>query len=172
MLNKLGKFLGGGVSKPIRDIAGAFIAPKDTRVLNEHEYKLAVLKQFEAYTTSEKGSLFERFVGGLNALPRPLMALGSIALVAWIILAPSFGADTEKLFAGIIALQNAPFVTGLLGTIVMFYFGSRIQVKSLNAKQTALRIENMEKTSNLVMDMIDRLDKREDDKSDHSLLNK
>ena len=72
MLKQLGNFLGGGVAKPIRDIAGTFIAPKDVRQENEYSYKLKVLEQFQAYTTSEKGSWFERFVGGLNALPRPL----------------------------------------------------------------------------------------------------
>lgn len=153
MLKKLGQFLGGGVAKPIRDIAGTFVAPKDTRALNDHEYKLAVLSQFQAYTTSEKGSWFERFVGGLNALPRPVMALGTIALIGYAIFNPI------QATAAFGALETIPTeLWGMFGIVVTFYMGGRLQIKSLNAKEKAQRIENMEKTSNLIMGMIDRLD--------------
>ena len=156
MLKQLGNFLGGGVAKPIRDIAGTFVAPKDTRALNEHEYKLAVLQQFQAYTTSEKGSVFERFVSGLNALPRPILALGSIFLVGYSIY------DSERATAAYAALEIIPTeLWGMLGIVVSFYMGGRLQIKALNAKERAQRIDNMEKTSNLVMSMIDRLDARE-----------
>ena len=161
MLGKLGKFLGGGVAKPIRDIAGTFVAPKDTRQLNEHEYKLAVLQQFQAYTTSEKGSLFERFVGGLNALPRPILALGTIFLIGFAIY------DPGQATAAYTALEVIPTeLWGMLGIVVSFYMGGRLQVKHLNAKEKAQRLENMEKTSNLVMDMIDRLDAKQSKPTD------
>ena len=155
MLGKLGKFLGGGVAKPIRDIAGTFIAPRDERAMNEQEYKLAVLKQFQAYTTSNKGSWFERFVGGLNALPRPLMVYGVMALIVHLCFT-----DSPVVIANLQQLDNSPIVAGTLSAIIAFYFGGRIQVKHLSAKEQAQRLENMERTANLIMDMNERLDAR------------
>ena len=161
MLNKLGKFLGGGVAKPIRDIAGQFTAPKDVRQLNEHEYKLAVLKQFEAYTTSEKGSIIERTIGAFNGAVRPILAFGSISLVAIAII------DPVRAQAAYLALQTVPQEVWVnFGIVVSFFMGGRLQVKALSAKEKAQRLDNMEKTSNLVLNMIDRLDKRADDKSE------
>lgn len=158
MLNKIGKFLTGGATKGIRDVAGQFMAPRDERQMNEHEYKLAVLKQFESYTTSDKGSWFERFVGGLNALPRPLFALGIIVYLG-------YGLAIDKTaFASLNLITNQAWA--FIGVVTTFYFGNRMQVKHLNAKEQAQRIDNMEKTSNLVMDMIDRLDKRNADNGD------
>ena len=157
MLKQLGNFLGGGVAKPIRDIAGTFIAPKDVRQENEYSYKLKVLEQFQAYTTSEKGSWFERFVGGLNALPRPILAIGTIYLIGYSVV------DPGKATAAYLSLQNIPTeLWAMLGIVVSFYMGGRLQIKSLNAKEKAQRLENMEKTSNLIMDMIDRLDAKQE----------
>ena len=157
MLKQIGKFLSGNAVQGIRSVAGAFTAPKDTRALNDHEYKLAVLSQFQAYTTADKGSWFERFVGGLNALPRPIMALGVISLIGYALF------DPVKATAAYASLQTIPSeLWGMLAIVVSFYMGGRLQVKSLGAKEKAQRLENMEKTSNLIMDMIDRLDKKED----------
>ena len=169
MLKKLGRFLGGGVSKPIREIAGQFIAPKDTRQLNQHEYKLAVLEQFQAYTTSNKGSMFERFVGGLNALPRPLIALGTISLIGYIIIAPT---EAGVILQAKIEMLNTfnTFWQGIIAGVFALYYGGRMQMKHYNAKEQSQRLENMEKTSHLIMDMIDRLDERNtivSDKSDN-----
>ena len=80
MRQKFFKFLLDVVAK-LRDIAGTVIASMDVRQENEFSYKLKVLEQFQAYTTSEKGIWFERFVGNLNALPRPLMVYGVMALI-------------------------------------------------------------------------------------------
>ena len=155
MIKQLGKFLGGGVAKPIRDIAGTFIAPRDERAMNEQEYKLAVLKQFSDYTKSDKGSPFQRFVGGLNALPRPFLALGTIGLVGYAMI------DAESATQSFAALSNLPTeLWGMLAIVVSFYMGGRLQIKSLNAKEQAQRLENMERTANLIMDMNDRLDAR------------
>ena len=155
MLGKLGKFLGGGVAKPIRDIAGTFVAPRDQRQMNEQEFKLAVLQQFSDYTKSDKGTFFERCVGALNALPRPIMALGAIALIPYAMFDKAHGIGA---FAGLSAVP--PEVWNIIYIIVPFYFGSRIQTKHLNAKEKAQRLENMERTANLIMDMNDRLDSR------------
>ena len=159
MLKQLGKFLGGGVSQPIRDIAGQFSAPKDVIAKNDYEYKLQVLAQFQAYTTSEKGSFFERFVGGLNALPRPIIALGTIALIGYIIISP---AQSGVILTAKIEILNSfnTFWQSIIAGVFALYFGGRMQTKHYSAKEQSQRLENMEKTSNLIMDMIDRLDEK------------
>ena len=154
--NLVGKVVNATTAGAVRDVAGTFLAPRDQREMNEQEYKLAVLRQFSDYTKSDKGSWFERFVGGLNALPRPLMALGTIALIPYAMFDEANGIGA---FAGLAAVP--PEVWNLVYIIVPFYFGSRIQTKHLNAKEQAKRLDNMERTANLIMDMNERLDARQ-----------
>ena len=67
---------------------------------------------------------FDRFVDGLNRLPRPMMALGVIGLFAAAMGDPDWFAAR---MAGI-ALVPEP-LWWLLGAIVSFYFGARHQAK-------------------------------------------
>ena len=161
MLGKLGKFLGGGVAKPIRDIAGTFIAPRDVRAMNENEYKLEVLRQFIIESQREPTTWWTAFTQGLNQLPRPILALGTIGLIGIAVFDPGRATGAYG------ALTNVPQeLWALLGIIVSFYMGGRLQIKALSAKQASQRLENMERTANLIMDMNERLDKRAEDKVD------
>ncbi|MEL7092750.1 MAG: holin family protein [Pseudomonadota bacterium] len=68
---------------------------------------------------------FDRFMDGLNRLPRPALALGTLGLFVSAMVAPLWFAERMQ---GI-ALVPEP-LWWLLGVIVSFYFGARHQVKS------------------------------------------
>jgi len=71
------------------------------------------------------GGGFDRFMDGVNRLPRPAMALGTLGLFISAMVAPLWFAQRMQ---GI-ALVPEP-LWWLLGVIVSFYFGARHQVKS------------------------------------------
>lgn len=68
---------------------------------------------------------FDRFMDGVNRLPRPALALGTLGLFVSAMVAPLWFAQRMQ---GI-ALVPDP-LWWLLGVIVSFYFGARHQVKS------------------------------------------
>lgn len=63
---------------------------------------------------------FDRFVNGLNRLPRPLLALGTLALFGY---AMSDPAGFSLRMAGLATVPEP--LWWLLGAIVSFYFGAR-----------------------------------------------
>lgn len=68
---------------------------------------------------------FDRFMDGLNRLPRPALALGTLGLFVSAMVAPLWFSERMQ---GI-ALVPEP-LWWLLGVIVSFYFGARHQVKA------------------------------------------
>lgn len=76
------------------------------------------------FEVSRKG-MFDRVMDGLNRLPRPAMALGTLGLFAAAMIDPLwFSARMQG-----IALVPEP-LWWLLGVIVSFYFGARHQAKA------------------------------------------
>ena len=85
-----------------------------------HEAQQAALDQLGAEFELERRGLFDRFVDGLNRLPRPMLALGTLALFIFAMAEPvAFAARMEGL-----AYVPEP-LWWLLGAIVGFYFGAR-----------------------------------------------
>ncbi len=78
----------------------------------------------EEFLVPRQGS-FDRFMDGVNRLPRPALALGTLGLFVSAMVAPLWFAERMQ---GI-ALVPEP-LWWLLGVIVSFYFGARHQVKS------------------------------------------
>ncbi|WP_068110402.1 holin family protein [Tropicimonas marinistellae] len=84
----------------------------------------AALAQFAAEFTQPRKSLFDQVIDGLNRIPRPAMALGTLALFVTAMVDPIwFAARMQG-----IALVPEP-LWWLLGAIVGFYFGARHQAK-------------------------------------------
>ena len=75
------------------------------------------LKQFAAEFAHQRRSLFDRFVGGLNRLPRPMLAFGTIALFVAAMYDPDGFADRTSS----VVLVPKP-LWWLMGAIVSFYF--------------------------------------------------
>lgn len=82
------------------------------------------LEQFASeFAVPRKGG-FDRFMDGVNRLPRPMMALGTLGLFVAAMVDPIWFASRMQ---GI-ALVPEP-LWWLLGAIVSFYFGARHQAK-------------------------------------------
>lgn len=113
---------------------GRNVVAETTEVFREHAEKGAVraadaksesLQQFAAEFVHPQRGAFDRVIDGLNRLPRPMLALGTI----WLFVTAMQSPDT--FIAGMegIALVPEP-LWWLMGAIVSFYFGARHQAKS------------------------------------------
>ncbi|SIN86839.1 holin family protein [Vannielia litorea] len=87
-------------------------------------YQGAALDQFGREFMIERRGWFDRFMDGLNRLPRPALALGTLFLFVTALVDPIwFAARMQG-----IALVPEP-LWWLMGAIVSFYFGARHQAK-------------------------------------------
>jgi hypothetical protein len=86
---------------------------------------LASLQQFAAeFHPREQRTWWDSFMDGLNRLPRPLMTLG---ILGFFVLAPL---DPLRFMQIATAYEMMPDgFWALLGIVVAFYFGGRMQVK-------------------------------------------
>ena len=92
------------------------------------------MAQFGAEFTVERKGWFDRFMDGLNRLPRPALALGTLGLFVAAMVDPIwFAARMQG-----IALVPEP-LWWLLGVIVSFYFGARHQVKTQEFQRSIVR---------------------------------
>jgi len=87
--------------------------------LDEEAYARAMAQHGQEFLAPSRG-WFDGFVNALNRLPRPLLALGTMALFVYSMVEPAgFGLRME-------GLQRVPEpLWWLLGAIVGFYFGAR-----------------------------------------------
>ncbi len=94
----------------------------------------AALGQFQGEFSLARTGWFDRFMDGLNRLPRPAMALGTMGLFIAAMVDPVwFAARMQG-----IALVPEP-LWWLLGVIVSFYFGARHQFKGQNFQASILQ---------------------------------
>lgn len=125
MWNFIAKLFGGGVSAVV-DSAGGLVktiwgdrAAKDAAIASEQH---DVLEQFAAeFVARQQRTWWDSLVDGINRLPRPMMAIGTLGTFVWAAYDPiSF---TECMVAlGVVPEQ----LWYLWLTIVAFYFGGRI----------------------------------------------
>lgn len=87
--------------------------------LEEEAYARAMTEMGKEFEVARPG-FFDSLVNGLNRLPRPLLALGTMGLFVYAMVEPNgFGIRME-------GLQQVPEpLWWLLGAIVGFYFGAR-----------------------------------------------
>ena len=87
--------------------------------LEEQAYARAINQFGQEFQIARPG-FFDSFINGLNRLPRPLLALGTMGLFVYAMVEPAgFGIRME-------GLQQVPEpLWWLLGAIVGFYFGAR-----------------------------------------------
>ena len=120
----LGVLLGGG-RNAIRETVEVFRPNAEADAVREAARTAAALSQFAAEFQIERRGFFDRFVDGLNRLPRPMLALGTLGLFVSAMTDPIWFAERMQ---GI-ALVPEP-LWWLMGAIVSFYFGARHQAKT------------------------------------------
>ncbi|WP_291726590.1 holin family protein [Leisingera sp. F5] len=109
----------------LRETVEVFRENAEAGAVRSHEMQTAALSQLAAEFQYGGKSRFDRFMDAVNRLPRPMLALGTLALLVSALSDPVwFAARMQGL-----ALVPEP-LWWLLGVIVSFYFGARHQVKS------------------------------------------
>lgn len=113
-----------GSGNVIRDTAEVFRENAEAAAVRDAEYRDAALAQFGKEFTRPSRAGFDRVIDGLNRLPRPAMAFGTLGLLGSAMTSPEwFAARMQGL-----ALVPEP-LWWLLGAVVSFYFGARHQSK-------------------------------------------
>lgn len=114
----------GGNRNAVVETVEVFRENAEKAAVRGLDAQAAALAQFAAeFGQSQRGG-FDRFVDGLNRLPRPLLALGTISLFVAAMVDPIWFGDR---MSGI-ALVPEP-LWWLMGAVVSFYFGARYQAK-------------------------------------------
>jgi len=119
-----GLIFGGGRNAVVETVE-AFRENREKGAQRDIARTEAALAQFAAEFALPKKSLFDRVIDGLNRVPRPAMALGTIGLFVCAMHDPVWFAERMQ---GV-ALVPEP-LWWLLGAIVSFYFGARHQAKT------------------------------------------
>jgi hypothetical protein len=119
----IGKLGGGAIASAgdaAEGLSEVFVANATRRIeLEQDAFALAQQAAMEEFRQSGSGR-FDRLVNGLNRLPRPLMALGTMGLFGFAM------TDPEAFTARMVGLNYVPEpLWWLLGAVVGFYFGAR-----------------------------------------------
>ncbi|CUH65597.1 hypothetical protein TL5118_01381 [Thalassovita autumnalis] len=123
ILRMLEGLFGGGAGEMRRTVE-VFRENAESGAQRGQVMQQAALQQFAAEFARDRRGLFDRLIDGLNRLPRPGLALGTLALFVAAMVDPQwFAARMQG-----IALVPEP-LWWLLGVIVSFYFGARHQAK-------------------------------------------
>lgn len=118
-------FLFGNGRNVVRETAEVFRENAEAGAERAAALQGEVLSQYAAELNRTRQGLFDRVIDGLNRLPRPAMALGTLGLFVAAMVDPLWFAERMQ---GI-ALVPEP-LWWLLGVIVSFYFGARHQAKA------------------------------------------
>lgn len=125
MIGTLLSFLFGGGRNAIVETAQVFRENAEAGAERAHIAQDHALAQFAAEFAQAQTGPFDHLMDGVNRIPRPALALGTLGLFLSAMIDPVwFAARMQG-----IALVPEP-LWWLLGVIVSFYFGARHQTKS------------------------------------------
>lgn len=134
IVENLFTLLFGGSRNAVTETVEVFRENAEKSAARGSEAKAAALAQFSSeFGLSDRGG-FDRFIDGMNRLPRPLLALGTIGLFVAAMIDPIWFASRME---GV-ALVPEP-LWWLMGAIVSFYFGARYQVKGQEFKASVAK---------------------------------
>ncbi|MDZ4312697.1 MAG: holin family protein [Cypionkella sp.] len=103
-----------------KGVAEVFVPTATKRMELSAQAQKAALEQFGDEFSNASTSGFDRLVNGLNRLPRPLLAFGTIGLFVYAMIDPK---DFALRMVGLNAVPEP--LWWLLGAVVAFYFGAR-----------------------------------------------
>ncbi|HBS49226.1 MAG TPA: carboxylesterase [Rhodobacteraceae bacterium] len=121
----LGDLLFGGGRNVVRETAEVFRENAEGAAERGLTLRMGALDQFAAEFAPPQRGRFDRVMDGVNRLPRPALALGTLGLFVSAMVDPVwFAARMQG-----VALVPEP-LWWLLGVVVSFYFGARHQRKA------------------------------------------
>jgi hypothetical protein len=101
-------------------VAEVFTPNATKKMEAAHDAYIAALGEYGAEFQTVGDGLFDRVVNGLNRLPRPMLALGTLGLFAYAMV------DPDSFTRRMVGLNYVPEpLWWLLAAIVGFYFGAR-----------------------------------------------
>ncbi|HPE25772.1 holin family protein [Albidovulum sp.] len=110
----------GALGQAVVDIAEVFTPNATGRMQAAQAAYIAALDEFGTEFQVVRPGAFDRFVNGLNRLPRPMLAFGTLGLFVYAM------ADPEGFARRMTGLNHVPEpLWWLLAAIVGFYFGAR-----------------------------------------------
>ena len=121
----IGKLIGGpgavtALGEAAKGVAEVFVPSATKRMEYSAEAQMAALRQLGEEYQHPALSWFDRMVNGLNLLPRPFLAFGTIGLFVYAMV------DPQAFAFRMVGLNAVPEpLWWLLGAIVAFYFGAR-----------------------------------------------
>lgn len=108
------------VGQAAKDVAEVFTPSATKRMELSAQAQSDALKEFSAEFDNPSAGWFDRLVNGLNRLPRPLLAYGTIGLFVYAM------TDPQAFALRMVGLNAVPEpLWWLLGAVVTFYFGAR-----------------------------------------------
>lgn len=124
LIEKLLTMVFGGGRNVVRETAEVFRENAEAGAVRATQLQTNALNQHgQEFSHPQKGG-FDQFMDGINRLPRPLLAFGTLGLFVTAMVDPIWFATRMQ---GL-ALVPEP-LWWLLGAIVSFYFGARHQFK-------------------------------------------
>ncbi|NHQ72992.1 carboxylesterase [Roseovarius gahaiensis] len=134
LMERLVTLVFGDGRNMVRDTVEVFRENAESGAARDAAQRAGVVDQFGAEFSQPSRGLFDRIMDGVNRVPRPAMALGTLGLFAAAMIDPVwFAARMQG-----IALVPEP-LWWLLGAIVSFYFGARHQLKGQQFQQSVAR---------------------------------
>ena len=125
LITGLMQFLFGDGRNLVAETAQVFRENAEKGAVRAADARADSLQQFAAEFAYPRRGIFDRIVDGVNRLPRPALALGTI----WLFI--SAMRASEEFAQGMQGLALVPEpLWWLMGAIVSFYFGARHQVKA------------------------------------------
>jgi hypothetical protein len=124
-MGMIGTVFGAGraarqIGEAVGGVAEVFVGNRAEREAAEAPTREDALAQFGVEFAATSDSRFDGFVDGLNRLPRPLLALGTLGLFGYAMAEPG-GFSTRMQSLGLVPEP----LWWLLGAVVSFYFGAR-----------------------------------------------
>lgn len=142
----------GGGRNLVRDTAEVFRENAENGAVRNAELRHSTMGQYADEFVQPHRGRFDQVMDGLNRLPRPALALGTLGLFVSAMVDPLWFAERMQ---GI-ALVPEP-LWWLLGVIVSFYFGARHQVKAQQFQrelaQSAVRAPEVMENIKTIRDM-------------------
>jgi hypothetical protein len=124
-MGMIGKLIGtpgsvAALGEAAKGVAEVFVPSATKRMEYSAEAQMAALRQLGEEYQHPALSWFDRMVNGLNRMPRPFLAFGTIGLFVYAMV------DPQAFAVRMVGLNAVPEpLWWLLGAIVAFYFGAR-----------------------------------------------
>jgi hypothetical protein len=110
----------GAIGEAAQGLSEVFVANATRAMELDAEIHRATMETAGAEFQYAGSGLFDRAINGLNRLPRPMLALGTLGLFVYAMVDP---AGFARRMVGLEAVPEP--LWWLLGAIVSFYFGAR-----------------------------------------------